>query len=50
VYGALSGLISDVLSMGADLLYELAPLYALPIGLGVVFAIGYWIRSMLTGD
>jgi len=43
---ALAGMVSDTLSMAGTLLGDLAPLYALPLGLFGLFAVGYFIRDL----
>jgi len=46
VESALSGMVSDTLTMAGTLLGDMAPLYALPLGLLGLFAVGYFIRDL----
>lgn len=50
MYSALSGLVGETLDMTGTLLGDMAPLYALPLGLATVFAVGYFLRGMFGGD
>lgn len=45
---AASVLANGSVAKAADLLSDLSPLYAVPIGLAVVFAIGYWIKGLMS--
>jgi len=49
MYTALNSLVGDTLDMAGTLLGTMAPLYALPLGLAALFAIGFWLKSLLGG-